>query len=427
MGHCHYCNDCNGFGCPWTQNIRFDGSLSTINPADRPQAIHATIGGRIVKWYVREGQLVHKADTIVSLSEVKEKYFDPELITRLREQLVSKEASFNVGVEKVAAYKRQIAALKAGLTQKQSQIRNKIKQGALKVQSDSIDLEAEKVAFAIATRQFNSQENLYKQGLKSLTELEERRQKLQQAGAKLAVTSNKWNISKNEYVNTLIELNSTLSEYQDKIAKAESELNSTLSYQFGTEAEISKMKNELANTTIRSSFYQITAPRDGYVSKAIKSGLGETIKEGEAVASIVAKNPAFAAELFVKPMDLPLLAIGNHVRLQFDGWPALVFSGWPSLNYGTFGGTIAMMDFQDTKGKYRILVVPDNKHPWPSQLRLGTGVHGWALLKDVPVYYEIWRQLNGFPPDYMDQFDTVGKDSGDGKPDKPDKKEVKAE
>jgi hypothetical protein len=25
-------------------------------------------------------------------------------------------------------------------------------------------------------------------------------------------------------------------------------------------------------------------------------------------------------------------------------------------------------------------------------------VQGWVILDSVPVWYEIWRQLNGFPP-----------------------------
>ena len=29
-----------------------------------------------------------------------------------------------------------------------------------------------------------------------------------------------------------------------------------------------------------------------------------------------------------------------------------------------------------------------------------TGAQGMALLKDVPVWYELWRNINGFPPEY---------------------------
>jgi len=88
------------------------------------------------------------------------------------------------------------------------------------------------------------------------------------------------------------------------------------------------------------------------------------------------------------------------VRIEFDGWPALQFSGWPSVSVGTFGGVIDVIDFVDSKeGKYRILVRPDhNDDPWPKQIRMGSGVKGWAMLDEVPIWFELWRQLNGFPP-----------------------------
>jgi hypothetical protein len=36
--------------------------------------------------------------------------------------------------------------------------------------------------------------------------------------------------------------------------------------------------------------------------------------------------------------------------------------------------------------------------PWPRQVRMGSGVYGWTMLREVRVWYEVWRQLNGFPP-----------------------------
>ncbi|MES2389360.1 MAG: biotin/lipoyl-binding protein [Bacteroidota bacterium] len=387
---------------PWTQNIYMTGSLTTFSPADRPQTIHSTIAGRIERWHVREGQYVKKGDTIISLSEIKEKYFDPQMLKRLSEQVKAKEEVIGSTREKISALERQVSALIAGKGQKLNQVRNKAAQARLKVQSDSIDYETERVNFAIAQRQFGAQEKLYAEGLKSLTELEERKQKLQQSNSKLLSSLNKYNTSKNELVNTLIDYNGTESEYRDKIAKAESEKSTAAGYLYTSEGELAKMRNEYASTSVRSNYYEILAPRDGYVTKAIKMGLGETLKEGEAVTSIINVGVGMAAELYVKPMDLPLLSKGSKVRLQFDGWPALVFSGWPNLNYGTFGGKVAVIDNVDTKGYYRLLIVPDlNEGSWPAQVRLGTGIKGWALLKDVPIFYEIWRQLNGFPPDYM--------------------------
>ena len=399
---------------PWTQNIRSNGTLTAINPAERPQTLPSIISGRIENWHVQEGQLVQKGDTIISLSEVKDKYFDPNLLVRLNEQIAAKEGTMQATEEKEKALEEQIKALRAGLDFSLDKGRNKVLQMVFKLRSDSADLVAGQNEFKIAQQQLERQENLYRQGLKSLTELETRRLKFQETLAKLQVYENKYRSTQNELENARIELSSLQSEYREKIAKAESEKSATRSYVYGTAGEISKMQSEYASTKIRSSFYHITAPQDGYVVKALKAGIGETIKEGEAIVTIMPGNTNLAVELYVKPMDIPLLRKGQPVRLQFDGWPTLVFSGWPGASFGTFAGTIAVIDNIATQGKYRILVVPDKKdEPWPAALRVGSGVYGWALLQNVPIWYELWRQLNGFPADYVGDGPTsVKEDKG---------------
>jgi multidrug resistance efflux pump len=388
---------------PWTQNINSKGVITTLSPEERPQTVHSTIAGRIERWHVQEGQFVRKGDTIVTLSEIKDKFFDPEMLTRIDEQIKAKEGSAKSTVGKANALIKQIKALKMAMNYSLGKAKNKINQSRLKIVSDSMDLQAVKVDYQVAKVQYDRQEKLYNQGLKSLTELEQRKLKLQEVSAKLVSVENKLLASRNELSNSIIELSSIDAEYTDKISKAESEYNATLAYGFGIDGDISKMKNEYSNMQIRSTFYQILAPKDGYIVKALKAGLGETVKEGEPITSIIMVHPELAVALYVKPIDIPLLTIGRRVRLQFDGWPALVFSGWPGATFGTFAGLIAVIDNMDTKGKYRILVVPDpNEEPWPHVLRVGTGAYGWAMLNDVPIYYEVWRQLNGFPPDFMD-------------------------
>jgi len=110
-----------------------------------------------------------------------------------------------------------------------------------------------------------------------------------------------------------------------------------------------------------------------------------------------------AVELYVKPVDLPLLAEGVKVRLQFDGWPAIVFSGWSETSVGTFGGIVKVIDrVNSPNGKFRVLITPDpNDDPWPGLIRPGGGVYGWAMLNNVTMGYELWRQFNGFPPDML--------------------------
>jgi multidrug resistance efflux pump len=203
-----------------------------------------------------------------------------------------------------------------------------------------------------------------------------------------------------EVINARIELNSISAEYAKEIAKANSDRSSALSYLSDAEGELSKLKNKLSSVEVRVQQRAILAPQDGYVVRALKAGIGETIKEGEAVVTVQPATPQKAVELYINAMDVPLISKGRHVRLEFDGWPALQFSGWPSVSVGTFAGRVAVIDYVNSKaGKYRILVTPDaNQEPWPEQLRLGSGVYGWTMLNDVPIWYEIWRQLNGFPP-----------------------------
>ncbi|MDX5481009.1 MAG: HlyD family secretion protein, partial [Hymenobacteraceae bacterium] len=386
---------------PWTQNIASRGTLTALDPQDRPQTVQSTIAGRIERWHVQEGQLVQKGDTIVSLSEVKEKYFDPQLLDRLNEQVEAKEGAVEATEAKAVALENQIRALREGLKFSLAKGRNKIAQTRLKVQSDSMDVVAQRVEVEIAQNQFARQEALYEQGLKSLTELEARRLKLQEAQAKLLANENKLASSRAELLNAYTELNSLQAEYSDKLAKAESELSSNRAYLYSNIGEASKLRSEYSGTLERSRFYQVVAPQTGYLVRTLRAGIGENIKEGEAIATIMPDNPELAVELYVQPMDLPLLYRGAPVRLQFDGWPALVFSGWPNLGFGTFGGKVAVIDNTATNGLYRMLVVQDpEQEEWPEAIRIGSGVQGWAMLNTVPIWYELWRQLNGFPPDY---------------------------
>lgn len=393
---------------PWTQNIRSQGKLTTLRPQDRPQELHSIIAGRIEEWFVQEGQLVKKGDTIVRLSEVKEKFLDTNLLVRLREQIDAKKGSRGSADEKVKALSTQIGALQQSQQLSLQKTKNKLYQSYLKVTSDSSDVNAAFTDYQISNDQVRRADSLYRKGLISLTDYERRKLKLQESNAKRISAENKLLASRNEVLNAQIELGSIEAEYLDKISKAESELNSALSYLFEAEGEIAKMNNDYMNTFIRQGFYFITAPQDGYIVQAKVQGVGETVKEGDVIASVLPKQPQLTAELYVDAIDIPLLQKERKVRLQFDGWPALVFSGWPGYSFGTFGGKIAVIDNIDTKGKYRVLVVPDeNEKPWPEQLRVGSGVRGWALLNDVPVWYELWRQMNGFPADYTAKDATV--------------------
>jgi adhesin transport system membrane fusion protein len=392
------------FGClflPWQQNISGKGKLTALDPAQRPQEIHTAIAGRIMSWKVREGQYVNRGDTIVSLAEIKDDYFDPDLIKRLEEQLSAKENSIYATRDQVKAIEKQLVALESGLRFSLQKSRNKVKQSRLKVVSDSTDFENEKVQYDFTKLQYDRFKSLYeKDGLISLTDLERRSQKLQETMAKKISARNKFFVSKNELINSLIELSSIEAEYSDKISKANAELGSKKSYMAEAQAEYSKLRNKMANVEVRIRNYALIAPQDGYIVKALKVGLGETVKEADALVTIMPDAANLAVELYVKAMDVPLIQKGRHVRIQFDGWPVLNFTGWPNVSVGTFGGEVAVIDYvASSGGDYRLLVVPDKAdEKWPEQLRLGSGANGWVMLNDVPIWFELWRQINGFPP-----------------------------
>ncbi len=398
---------------PWTQNIRSKGFVTTLQPGKRPQTIPSVIPGRIEKWFVQEGDLVNKGDTILFLSEIKDEYFDPNLLGNTRDQISAKESSVRAYMEKVKSLDAQIDALLETQELKEKQAQNYIQQAKLKIQSDSIDLEAAKTNLKIAEEQLVRMEELYKQGLKSLTDLEARRLKVQESLAKKISAENKVLSAKNELINAQVELSSIRNQYQEKLSKAESEKYAAMSALYETEGDVTKLQNQYMNYSVRSGYYYVKAPQKGYITKAVRSGLGETIKEGEALVTVMPTDYDLAVEMYVKPMDLPLLEKGQEVRFMFDGWPSVVFSGWPNLSYGTFGGKVVAIDnFTSDNGKYRILVAPDpEEEEWPEGLRVGSGANGLALLKEVPVWYEIWRQLNGFPPDYYKPQKTEEKET----------------
>ena len=387
---------------PWTQNINARGYVTTLKPEQRPQDVHSIISGRIEKWFVAEGQYVNKGDTILFISEIKDDYLDPNLLDRTDQQIKAKEMTQKSYNEKVNALQNQIDALTEMQRLKMEQGRNKLIQSKLKVTADSIEFEVAKTNFSIAERQLERMEQLYEEGLKSLTDLESRTLKLQESKAKLIGYESKLLSSKNELINATIELSAIKNDYSDKLAKANSEKYSALSSSYTADAEINKLQNQYMNYSARRGLYYILAPQNGYITQAIQTGLGETIKEGASIVSIMPSDYDLAVEMYVKPMDLPLLEKGQEVRFMFDGWPAIIFSGWPNVSYGSFGGKIVAIDnFTSKDSKYRILVAPDaTNEAWPEAIRIGSGANAFALLRDVPIWYELWRQLNGFPPHY---------------------------
>ncbi|GAB5465532.1 MAG: biotin/lipoyl-binding protein [Candidatus Kapaibacteriales bacterium] len=388
---------------PWTQNIQSKGSITSLDPAKRPQTIHATIPGRIEKWYVSEGDRVKAGDTIVYISEVKAEYFDTLLIERTQQKINAKDSAISSYEDKVEALSKTIEALRAEQLVKIKQLENKIQQAQLDYETYKGNLIAAKNDYDIAQNRLKRYDTLNREGVVSDNSLESYLLKIRQAEAKLTKARNEVDLADRKLDIAKLDLLNQENYYAEKIAKAQSDRASAYSSKYDAEGTIAELRNTLSNYQRRSEFYYITAPQDSYITKAIKPGIGEIIKEGEPLVSIMPQQFKLAAEIYVEPLNLPLVKKGQPVSLLFDGWPTVVFSGWPNLSYGTFYGEVFAIDnFTNDKGKYRVLVAQtkeDNKE-WPDALRPGSGAQALVFLNDVPIWYELWRLLNGFPPDY---------------------------
>lgn len=154
----------------------------------------------------------------------------------------------------------------------------------------------------------------------------------------------------------------------------------------------------------RQSVQIVRAPRDGFIQSLNAGDAATVVKAGDVLATFVPDNAVRVVEIFIDGRDVALVRPGDKTRIQFEGWPAVQFSGWPSIAVGTFGGRVIAVDQSaQVNGRFRVLIAEEkldgNKWPEERYVRFGAAVQAWVLLETVPVGYEIWRQLNNFPPE----------------------------
>lgn len=367
---------------PWTQNISGYGKITNYDPAVRPQDVQSPIPGKITQWFVREGDTVQAGDTLAYLSEVDASYLDPHLLERIDQELNAKIAASDAYMNKANAQADQVGALQASLRIKRGEL-------DLKIHSDSADLEAARVNYELADNQYKRADTLYREGIKSKYELEQRLQSLQESQAKLTSAENQWRQSK--AARQRLE-----ADYAEYIAKARSEQYTAISHREAALAEIAKLENRRNTVEVRQSYHTVRAPQEGVVSRIYIRGIGENISAGTPIAELFPTSDDRAVEIHVRAMDMPLLEEGHLAQIEFEGFPALAISGKPGFNFGTYSAHVAVVSqTPEAGGTFRILLRPSED--WPDRLPFGTGARAYILLDEVPVWYEIWRQINGFP------------------------------
>jgi multidrug resistance efflux pump len=347
---------------PWQQTVSGSGEVTSFSPNARPQTVESQIAARIQRWNVVEGDAVAAGDTIAVLEDISTDYMDNRFVERIATARASELRVLQLETERA----RQT------LSQAEQKLR------AARAQLDNAILQT-----ATARERFRRVEALYADGLTSLRSFESQQLALQKARADSIAAAADQEAAQQEVQSARLDVD-----------RKESTL----------EARRAELDLRLDNAQERQAASVIRAPIDGIIARVREAGPGQTVKEGDQLALVVPDTDDQAAELFVSSVDAAIVEPGRRVQLQFAGFPALQFAGFPDVSVGIFSGTVRVVDpVDDGSGRYRLLVVPDTsggRPAWPNQsyLRQGSSVTGWVMLSNVSLGYEIWRRMNGLPP-----------------------------
>ena len=379
---------------PWQQNIRATGKVTAFTPIERQQTIEAPVYGRITRWYVREGSRVKEGDVLVEISDVDTEYF-----SRLKQQRDAAAQKLTAKEEELQAYQTQVTNLQTTQTLQISTAQYRVDVARQRVSAAQEKLIASQASLETAIFQSERYQRLYAGGLVSKRDLEVAlRDKIV---AERSVNGDKAALS-----GAVAEQHAAEAEIGRVRSDAQARVNSAVATMNKSQSELQDSKGSLLKLDVdlsRQNNQVVKAPRDGTVFRLLANPQGDVVKQSDPLLILVPDASVKAVELWLKGNDVTLITPGRNARLQFEGWPALQFAGWPEVAVGTFSGTVSLVDATDDgKGKFRVVIVPDevNGKPWPTErfLRQGVRVEGWILLNRVTLAYELWRQLNAFPP-----------------------------
>ncbi len=408
---------------PWQQSVKGTGNVMAYAPLERQQTIETPIKGRIVRLGagIYENAYVKQGDLIAEIADI-----DTGYLARLEGQLSAAGRQLDAAESLLEANVRNLEAAKTVVSSYDSQLLayRRVKEQIVaaadadiasaknKVEAERQQLAQYEAASAQVKADYERQKTLYEEQIASQLKYQETRRKRMEAEAKVAKSQAYVRAAENELVSKQNERNAKEQKAQVDIdyataaaRKATADVAKAESTVAKAQSDLTKTQKELLETETKVARQQsqtIVAPFDGYVTRITPNQSTKVLKEGDPICIIVPDTTDQAVQIWLDGNDAPLVEPGRHVRLQFEGWPAVQFAGWPSVAVGTFGGEVVSVDATDDgKGKFRILVLPDESdQPWPKErfLRQGVRANGWVLLDEVPLWYEIWRNMNGFPP-----------------------------
>ncbi|MDP3090648.1 MAG: biotin/lipoyl-binding protein [Nitrospira sp.] len=407
---------------PWTQTITVTGQLSAYSPYERPQDIEAQITGRIQKWHVFEGVRVKQGDLIVELEDYDPNFMAPDLLSFLDQRKKALEQTRKAALSRAEQLDKRIKEMqnlvKAAVPSAQARVveaQNKVREAYQKVESA-------KITMSTAELNVDRHKQLAEQGLVSQRELE---LTIQSAiGSKADLEGAQANLRAAEQSMKALGFGreQISAEVLQRLLDAEAARDASVGEAAKAADQLAEVSLRMSNATQRRIASKILAPIDGTVVKMAQAGAGETVRQGDKIVRLSPNSLDKAVEMTADGIDAPLLNVGRKVKILFYGIPAIPLPAWPEVMAGTYTGVIKVIDqVDDGKGNFRFWVVPDPEdRAWPEQthVRQGTKVMGWVILNRVPLWYELWRRFNLFPPDYQERppslIDTLLPKAGRG-------------
>lgn len=398
-------------GIPWYQSVSGVGRVIVYNPMDRAQEVDALIPGRVVNWYVREGQQVKKGQRLALLQDIDSKFLDPQQLLRTDQMVLAYRQKRELVSRRLQALEAQKQAIVQARSAALPAARQRVDQNRQRLEQNKQSLLLSKQNLHTDQLQLNRMRLMESQGLRSRRDLELTEQAivraqtdLERSRQSLAVSQRDIEISQLEVERLSFSLDNDLAKVAESTIKAQENLAEV-------EAEILKLEIERSSLSQRRQQQLVLAPRSGQVVRLLKLGEGKSVKAGDPLCTLMPIQSDPAVELVISDFDAPLVRPGQKVRLMFDGFPAIPFTAFPWSAVGTYGGMVTVVDAHDDgSGRYRVFVKPDQTSgnlPWPKSqeneanypLRPGTQVQGWIMMdRPVPLYWEVWRRLNAFPP-----------------------------
>jgi len=389
---------------PWTQTVTIQGKLSAHSATERPQEIHSQINGSIQNWYVHEGDSVEKGDLVLELGDVNPKFMAPDLLERLDQSREALEQRRQAALERANILEKRINEM-TNLTQAaSSSAEARVSEADNKTLSAEQRTAGAKIAKETADLNLQRSRILESQGLLSRRELELAIQAATKAEANLKATQAEMQETQESRRALAHNREQIDAELVQRLLSAQSHRASALGDAAKASKELADLGLTRSNALQRRVASRVLAPFGGTVVRLTPLGPGEIVHPKDLLFTIVPESTSPAVEMWANAIDAPLLRKDRPVRLLFQGVPAIPLPAWPELMAGTYDGRIQVVDQSvSANGQFRLWVEPDTqRREWPpqEQVRQGTQVMGWVILNQVPLWYEMWRRFNLFPPDY---------------------------